>query len=59
MTNLLNDDSVKPPVFIPKKSSRFHNESALEQESRDSELNNLDLEEVTEDFSDSKFADRV
>lgn len=60
---LLGDENkingVKPPFKPKKKSGRFHNESILEQESRDSELNNMDREEVTEDFGDSKFADRV
>ncbi len=59
MTNFLTPNKPPKPPFKPKKNNRFHNESILEQESRDEELNNLDREEVTEDYSDSKFADRV
>lgn len=47
------------PFKPPRRTGRFHNESMLEQESRDSELNNLGRKEVTEDFGDSPFADRV
>tara|TARA_R100001086_G_scaffold170822_2_gene93338 strand:- start:953 stop:1132 length:180 start_codon:yes stop_codon:yes gene_type:complete len=52
---LLDDDYVPP--FKPKER-RYRKQTALSQESRDSELNNLEREEVTEDFSDSPFADR-
>jgi len=48
-----------PPYKPPAKTGRFHNESVLEQESRDTELNNLGRKEVTEDFGDSPFADRL
>ena len=47
------------PLFDPKKKSGFHNESPLAQEERDAELNNLDRKEVTDDYSDSNFADRL
>ena len=48
-----------PPYKPPRRTGRFYNESVLEQGSRDSELNNLGRKEVTEDFGDSPFADRV
>jgi len=55
----LLDDDYKPPFKPKKRTGRFANESALMQEQRDAELNNLDRTEVTEDFGDSPFADRV
>lgn len=65
MSNFLGDinnihEEVEKKPFKPKgKTGRFHNESLLTQEQRDAELNNMDLDEVTEDFGDSPFADRV
>lgn len=55
---LLDDDYV-PPYQPPKKTDRFARESAETQEARDAELNNMDHDEVTEDFGDSPFADRI
>ena len=52
-------DNDPKPRFKPKqKTQRYKNESVLEQENRDAELNNMDRSEVTQDFADSKFADR-
>tara|TARA_R110000850_G_scaffold34008_1_gene92181 strand:+ start:101 stop:286 length:186 start_codon:yes stop_codon:yes gene_type:complete len=61
MSNFLDEpnDNVKPPFKPKRKSGRFYNESALTQEQRDEELNNMDRSEVTEDFGDSPFSDRV
>lgn len=64
MSNFLGDPNeairtVKPPFKPKKRTGRFHNESALTQEARDQELNNLNRDEVTEDFGDSPWADRV
>jgi hypothetical protein len=53
------DDTYVPPYQSKKKTGRYFNESILMQEARDAELNNLDRTEVTEDFSDSPFSDRV
>lgn len=55
----LLDDDYKPPFKPKQKTGRFHNESVLAQEERDRELNNLNRGEVTEDFGDSPFADRI
>lgn len=55
----LLDDDYKLPFKPKQKSGRYFNESVLMQEQRDVELNNLDRTEVTEDFGDSPFADRV
>lgn len=54
---LLDDDYVPP--WVAPKPKRFENQTALTQEHRDKELNNLDRPELTEDFSDSPFADRI
>lgn len=56
---LLDDDNYTPRFTPKKKTGRFHNESPLEQENRDAELNNLNRDEVTEDFGDSPHADRI
>lgn len=48
-----------PEPWQPPKSRKFRKETELSQESRDTELNNHDRGEVTEDFSDSPFADRT
>lgn len=55
----LLDFEYVPPYKPPVKTGRYHNESPLQQEARDEELNNFDRKEVTEDFGDSNFADRV
>jgi hypothetical protein len=61
--NLIEDetprrsDKVMPLVIHRRKSKRYQPE--LEQEARDSEFNNMGREEVTKDFADSKFSDRV
>jgi hypothetical protein len=55
----LLDDDYKPLWKPPKEGKKFRRETALSQQDRDSRLNNDDREEVTEDFSDSPFADRV
>ena len=54
MTNLLEPESgmYKPPCFIWKKTGVF------EEEENQANLNNEERPEVTEDFSDSPFADR-
>ena len=55
----LLDNEPTPLYQPPKKTGRYANESAERQEARDGELNNLGRGEVTEDFSDSPFSDRV
>jgi hypothetical protein len=55
---LLDDDNYKPR-YTPPEPKRYRNQTALTQEQRDEELNNLGRKEVTEDFADSNFADRV
>jgi hypothetical protein len=53
---LIDDDFVQP--FIPRKASgRYSRESVETQEERDKELNNLDLDELSKDFSDSPHLD--
>lgn len=54
----LLDDDYKAPWTPPKSDKRYKRQTALSQEARDAELNNHDRGEVTEDFSDSPFADR-
>ena len=54
---LLDDDYVPP--YRPAEPKRYAKQTALTQEQRDEELNNLGRKEVTEDFADSNFADRV
>lgn len=56
----LLDDDYKP-LYVPPThpSRRAPKQTALSQESRDSELNNHDRTENTEDFADSPFADRA
>jgi hypothetical protein len=54
----LLDDDYKPPYQPPIAGRRFRKETALSQEERDAALNNEGRSEVTEDFGDSKFADR-
>ena len=56
---LLDFDDTYVPPFTPKEGRKAVKQTALSQESRDSELNNLDHDEVTEDFSDSPHAGRV
>jgi len=53
------DNEPTPRYQPPKKTGRYRNESVEQQQARDAELNNLDRTEVTEDFGDSPFADRV
>lgn len=48
-------DDVKPPYVPPVYRDR---RSRMTEEQRLAELNNLDRDEVTEDFEDSPFADR-
>lgn len=55
----LLDDDYKPPFKQRAKTGRYANESIERQEARDAELNNMDRGEVTEDFGDSPFADRI
>lgn len=52
------DDEPKP-LYTPPKPKRYVKQTALSQEERDLALNNEGREEVTEDFGDSPFADRV
>lgn len=57
---LLDFDDTYVPPFKPKEhGKKAVKQTALSQEGRDSELNNHGRDEVTEDFSDSPFADRV
>lgn len=57
---LLDDDGYVPPYVPPNHPSRrAPKQTALSQEARDAELNNHGRGEVTEDFADSPFADRV
>lgn len=54
------DDNYKKPYTPPKNvGKRFRKETALSQEERDNDLNNVDRKENSEDFSDSPFADRI
>jgi hypothetical protein len=53
---LLDDDV--PPLWKPPKPRRYEKQTILSQQQRDDELNNHDREPITEDFSDSPFADR-
>lgn len=55
---LLDFEEDYTPPFKPRESKRYEKQTALSQQGRDSELNNMGHEEVTEDFSDSPFADR-
>lgn len=55
----LLDPDPKPRYTPPKPTGAFRREAEDKQEERDSELNNLGRDEVTEDFSDSPFNDRV
>lgn len=55
---LLDDDDFVPR-YIPPKNRRYVQQTVLSQQSRDEELNNHDRSEVTEDFADSPFADRI
>lgn len=54
---LLDDDYVPP--WQPPKPRRYENHTALTQQKRDEELNNFNRTDLTEDFGDSPFADRV
>lgn len=56
----LLDEQNYEPRYTPnkKKGKKYQKQTALSQESRDKELNNLGLEENAEDYSDSPFADR-
>ena len=56
---LLDFEDTFVPRFDPKESRKYRKQTALSQEARDAELNNMDHDEVTEDFGDSPFADRV
>ena len=55
----LLDDDYKPPYQPPKHTTKYVKQTVLSQEARDAELNNEGRAEVTEDFSDSPFADRT
>lgn len=55
----LLDNDPKPLYRPPQKTGRYAKESAETQQLRDGELNNLGRGEVTEDYSDSPFSDRV
>lgn len=50
---LLDDDYV-PPYQPPTSGRRYVNQTALSQEERDKELNNLDREEVTEHYEQTE-----
>ena len=52
----LLDDFEEP--WTPPKSKKFTKQTDLSQQDRDNLLNNFDRKEVTEDYSDSPFADR-
>lgn len=56
---LLDFEDTFTPRFTPKESRKAVKQTALSQEARDAELNNLGHDEVTEDFGDSPHADRV
>lgn len=56
---LLDFEEPKPRYTPPKPTGAFRREAEDTQEQRDAELNNMDREEVTEDFGDSPFSDRV
>lgn len=57
--DLLGDNDPVPLYQPPRKTGRYSRESAEQQEERDRELNNMGHGEVTEDFSDSPFSDRI
>ncbi len=61
--SLLDFDDTYVPPYNPKDYTREGKkrikETVLSQEARDSELNNFGRAEVTEDFGDSPFADRI
>ena len=57
MTGLLDDDPT--PRFVPKTKGYQSPYDRMSEERRLEELNNLEREELTEDYSDSPFADRV
>lgn len=52
------EDNYMPP-YTPPKPKLYEKQTALSQEVRDILLNNFDREEMTEDFSNSPFADRI
>ena len=52
-------DEDPKPLYTPPESRKYKKQTALTQQDRDQELNNLDRAKVTEDYSDSPFADRV
>lgn len=47
------------PLYTPPPERKYRKQTALNQDQRDYELNNFDRKDVTEDFGDSPFADRV
>jgi hypothetical protein len=51
-------DNEPTPRYTPPTGRKYRNQTVLSQEARDAKLNNFDREPVTEDFSDSPFADR-
>lgn len=53
---LLDDDYV-PPYKPPENGKRYRKQTALSQEERDSELNNLGHDLETEDYSNSRHLD--
>lgn len=56
MIDLIGDDHVPP--FLKRHGRKMHAHVDAEAEARLSELNNYGRKKVSEDFSDSKFADR-
>ena len=56
---LLDFEDPTPPYKPPVKTGRYARESVEQQQARDAELNNMGRSEVTEDFADSPFADRI
>jgi len=56
---LLDYEEPKKRYSKPKPTGKYRRESEESQEQRDAELNNFGRGEVTEDFGDSNFADRV
>ena len=50
-------DFIDPKPYYKPPTGNFRRED--NEEARDKELNNFDRKQVTEDFGDSNFADRV
>lgn len=57
--SLLDFDDTYTPPFKAPEPKRYEKQTALTQEARDAALNNEGRSEVTEDYSDSPFADRI